>query len=71
MKAWKGNKSLLALLKADSEVITTLPQGELEPLFDYQYYLRHVDDVFARLGLTKVQWKGRIAEPEGLAPRAI
>ena len=71
MKAWKGNKNFLHLLKADSEVIGTLPQEELESLFDYQYYLRYVDEIFERLGLTRVQWKGTAAEPTGLAPRAL
>ncbi len=71
MKAWKGNKAFLTLLKADPDVIATLPQGELEPLFDYQYYLQYVDEIFERLGLTKAQWKGSIAEHTGLAPRAI
>ena len=61
MKAWKGNKDFLSLLKADPEVTATLPQGELEPLFDYQYYLRYVDEIFERLGLTRAQWKGSIA----------
>ena len=71
MKAWKGNKRFLSLLKADPEVTATLPQPELEPLFDYQYYLRYVDDIFRRLGLTEAQWKGSIAKPSELAPRAI
>ena len=71
MKAWKGNKDFLALLKADPEVTATLPEGELEPLFDYQYYLHYVDEIFERLGLTKTQWKGSITEPDELAPRAI
>ena len=71
MKAWKGNKSFLNLLKADPEVSVTLPQSELEPLFDYQYYLRYIDDIFKRLGLTEAQWKGEIAKPTDLAPRAI
>jgi len=71
MKAWKGNKSLLNLLKADPEVAATLPPPELEPLFDYQYYLRYVDEVFERLGLTRSQWKGSIPEPTELTPRAI
>jgi len=64
MKAWKGNKSFLNLLKADPEVTAVLPQGELEPLFDYQYYLRHVDEIFERLGLTRAQWKDSLAEPK-------
>jgi len=72
MKAWKGNKKFLTLLKADPEVTAALPQGELEPLFDEQYYLRYIDDIFKRLGLTEVQWKEKpTAEPSELAPRAI
>ncbi len=73
MKAWKGNKNFLNLLKADPEIVATLPQGELEPLFDEQYYLRYVNEIFERLGLTEAQWKEKpgIAEPPELAPRAI
>ena len=71
MKAWKGNKSLLSLLKADPEVTAALPQPELEPLFDYQYFLRYIDDIFERLGLTRAQWKGGVPEPTELTPRAI
>jgi len=73
MKAWKQKKSFLTLLKADPEVITALPLNELEPLFDEQYYLRYMDEIFERAGLTEVQWKrkSRITESTGLAPRAI
>ena len=73
MKAWKQKKSFLTLLKADPEVIATLPLNELEPLFDEQYYLRFIDEIFERVGLTEIQWKrkGRIAESNQLAPRAI
>jgi len=73
MKAWKGNKKFPSLLKADPEVTAILPQAELEPLFDYQYYLRYIDDIFARLGLTEAQWKKKpgIAGFTELAPRTI
>ena len=73
MKAWRGNKNFLSLLKADSEVTVTLPQEKLEPLFDEQYYLRYVNEIFERLGLTEAQWKEKpsIAKPSELAPRAI
>ncbi len=71
MKAWKGNKNFLSLLKADTEVTATLPPRELEPLFDEQYYLRYIDEIFKRVGLTPAQWKSTIAEPTDLAPRAI
>ena len=26
-------------------------------IFDYNYYLAHVDDIFKRLGLTEAQWQ--------------
>jgi adenylosuccinate lyase len=73
MKSWKGGRSFLKLLRADPEVTAVLPSEELEPLFDVQYYLRYVDEVFERLGLTEVQWKERTGRTDsgGLAPRAV
>jgi adenylosuccinate lyase len=71
MKSWKGNKDFLNLLKADPEVAKSLPQPELEALFDYQYYLRHIEEIFERLGLTKAQWKSAMPESTNLAPRAL
>ena len=73
MASWKGNKRFLSLLKADPEVTARLPVEELESLFDVQYYLRHVDEIFVRLGLTETQWqeRARVAEPGELAPRTI
>jgi adenylosuccinate lyase len=62
MKAWQGRRSFLTLLKADAELTGTLPVKELEALFDYQFYLQHVDEIFQRLGLTKSQWQGTIPE---------
>ncbi len=71
MKTWKGNKRFLNQLKADPEVMAILPSAELEPLFDYQYYLRYIDDIFKRLGLTETQWGSSIVKPTELPPRAI
>ena len=51
MKAWKDRTSFLGLLQADPEVGKHLSQTELEGLFDYQHFLRHVEEVFERLGL--------------------
>ena len=73
MKSWRGNKDFLKLLKSDAEVTDTLPPDELVPLFDEQYYLRYIDEIFQRLGLTETQWhenSGK-AEPNELAPRNI
>jgi adenylosuccinate lyase len=73
MKSWKGNRDFLKLLKADSEVTTIMPTDELEPLFDYKHYLRHIDDIFKRVGLTSRQWKRKPGNGKGsgLVPRAI
>jgi len=72
MKTWKGKKSFLTLLKADAEVTAALPEAELEPLFDENYYLRYIDDIFKRLGLTEVQWREKsVGGPGDLAPRSI
>jgi adenylosuccinate lyase len=59
-KTWEENKSFLNFIKADPDVAKVLPPEELEKIFDYQFYLLHVDEVFLRLGLTKNQWQADI-----------
>ncbi len=72
MKAWKQGKVFLGLLKSDADITGVLPPDELEALFDQNYYLRYVDDIFERLGLTRVQWKNVIQENvQDLAPHSI
>jgi adenylosuccinate lyase len=61
MKTWNGNRTFLALLKSDSEVMSHIKPEELEPIFDYQYYLSHVNEIFKRLGLTEAQWGNKSA----------
>jgi adenylosuccinate lyase len=51
MQTWAEGKDFLALLKADKEVTAVLSVAELAKLFDYNYYLRFVDDIFKRLDL--------------------
>ena len=58
MKAWKNNRGFLTLLKRDAGVMEAITANELEAVFDYQYYLGYVNEVFNRLGLTEVQWRG-------------
>ncbi len=60
MKTWMENKKFLTLLKSDAEVKKILPEKEVEALFDYSYYVRYVDDIFNRLGLTGKQWIERL-----------
>jgi adenylosuccinate lyase len=71
MKAWEEKKDFLGLLKMDRRITAHLSKEELNSLFDYGYYLKHVDEVFERLGLSKARTKPKRAKIESLAPRAI
>jgi adenylosuccinate lyase len=71
MKAWQEKKDFLSLLEADRQITARLSKKELNSLFDYGYYLKHVDEVFERLGLSKARKKAKRAETESLAPRTI
>ena len=73
MKAWEKRESFLNLLEADRRITAHLSKKELNALFDYDYYLKHVDDVFKRLKLTKTR-RGKKAGKAGaakLAPRTV
>jgi len=70
-KSWKTNKSFIKLLDADPEVSAVLNHEELLSNFNEQYYLRHIDDIFKRLGLTEAQWKREKPKPPDLTPRSI
>ena len=61
MKAWSGNRNFITLLKRDPEVMAVIKPKELEAIFDYQYYLGHVNEIFTRLGLTESQWRDTAA----------
>ena len=51
MQAWKEERAFLDLLRADPAVRAALTDHALQACFDPQYYLRHVDAGFARLGI--------------------
>lgn len=51
MQAWKERTSFLELLKGDRDVVARLGEANLEELFDYDFYIRHVDELFARSGI--------------------
>ncbi len=70
MKAWEEKKGFLSLLEADRRITAHLSKKELDSLFDYGYYLKHVDEVFERLGLSKLK-RAKKAGAESLAPRSI
>ncbi len=49
MRAFRGEGSFLAFLKADPEVTAALTPSELDGLFDLHSHLRHVDFIFNRV----------------------
>lgn len=51
MQAWKERTPFRGLLERDPEVTSRLTARDLDELFDYGYFVRYVDDAFARLGL--------------------
>lgn len=73
MKAWEKRKSFLSLLEADRRITSHLSKKELKSLFDYDYYLKYVDDVFERLGLTKTKRKRKAGKAGSakLSPRTV
>jgi adenylosuccinate lyase len=73
MKAWEKRRSFLSLLEADRRITTRLSKLELNSLFNYNYYLKYVDDIFGRLQLTKTG-RGKKAikgASAGLPPRTL
>jgi len=59
MKTWKTRTPFLKLLKADPDVSSRLNIKELNNLFDYELFLKHIDTIFERLGLLKKTHKSR------------
>ncbi len=56
MQSWQTGQDFLSLLKADADVTKALSDKDMDALFDYNYYLAHVDEIYKRLGLTEAQW---------------
>ncbi|MEN8614543.1 adenylosuccinate lyase [Dehalogenimonas sp. THU2] len=73
MATWGSeDQKFIDLLKADADVAASLSAEELDELFDYKFYTRHVDDIFKRLGLTTAQWKTRAdTDADKLSPRSL
>ena len=51
MRSWEQRTPYLDLLAEDPTVTAHLSHEELDGLFDYDFYLKHVDESFKRLGL--------------------
>ncbi len=51
MRSWDESADFRQLLRDEPEVTKRLPGDALESIFDYNYYMRFVEDSFMRLGL--------------------
>lgn len=70
MKAWEQKVSFLGLLKGDSEVTAQIAVPELESLFDFNYFLKHINKTFERLGLVTAK-KVKTIKTGDLAPQSL
>lgn len=50
-KAWESREPFKPLLLTDPEIRRHLSPAEIENCFDLGYHLRHLDEIFARVGL--------------------
>lgn len=49
MQSWEERKDFRDLVRLDPDIVKLLSPLDLDGLFDYQYYLRYVDEIFLRL----------------------
>lgn len=50
-KAWEEGRDFREVIQENERVMEYLEQEEINALFDWNYHLKHIDDVFRRLGL--------------------
>ena len=53
MQSWDEALDFRQLVREEPEVVDRLPGAALEQLFDYSYYVAHVDETFARAGILR------------------
>jgi len=51
MESWNSQEPLKNLLARDTDVRQYLSSAELDEIFDYRYFTRRIDTIFARFGL--------------------
>lgn len=49
--AWDNQTAFRPLLEEDEKITSLLSKEDLDNAFDYHYHLRHVDEIFERVGL--------------------
>jgi adenylosuccinate lyase len=50
-KAWEDGRDFREVIKENSFVMEYMKNEEIDALFNWSYHLKHIDDVFRRLGL--------------------
>ncbi len=50
-KAWDGQTHFRPLLESDATIMSRLSKEDLDDAFDYHWHLKHIDDIFKRVGL--------------------
>lgn len=50
-QAWDEQRPFRPLLEADPEITGRLSKEDLDDAFDYHWHLKHIDDIFKRVGL--------------------
>ena len=51
MESWDRDEDFRGLIGSEPDVSKRLTASELDEIFDYKYYVRHVDEIFQRIGL--------------------
>ncbi|KRL04954.1 adenylosuccinate lyase [Liquorilactobacillus oeni] len=51
-ESWDKQIQFRPLLEKDEKIMSRLSKADLDDAFDYHWHLRHVDDIFARVGLS-------------------
>ncbi|KRL83567.1 adenylosuccinate lyase [Ligilactobacillus apodemi] len=50
-KAWDEQTQFRPLLESDETIMSKLSKEDLDDAFDYHWHLRHIDDIFKKVGL--------------------
>lgn len=50
-KAWDEQTQFRPLLESDATIMSRLSKENLDDAFDYHWHLKHIDDIFKRVGL--------------------
>lgn len=51
MHSWRTGEDFKGLLLKDGEIVTFLPPAEVDGLFDYDYHLKYIGEIYSRFGL--------------------